>query len=587
MFFALLLTVSMMSCNKEELFVESVAEVVDDSNEDTEETTEETTEDVEETTEVDASLPCDFTLDNVQPNSTVVINCVLDLQGQTVSLPANVTIDYEGGDIINGTLNFSDNSIIDGNLLNNTVIITGSTPILKDSTFDFIPSKWGIVEGQISDEVALNNKNILNDMFVKVKGLGVSTFKIDEMDAYFKVSKEQNVLPEWRRGDIFIPSDFTLEMTDNTHLRVQPNSYSFFVLLSVLEEQNVIIKGGNLHGDRDEHDYSSCGGDAWCQDSSLLTINGSKNVVIDGVNMIDSTADGILVAGIGFSYNPDYNPSHDVLIKNCVIDKSRRNNISLVNGHHIIVENCQILNAGIDTGNSIGTNPKAGIDIEALRSSDGNGGYIYYEIVKDVIIRGNIEKGSARSAIIVAIGDDTVIEDNDTEKGISYSLATGIKIRNNRITGVTEGALSSNAIGGGVGNTETTYNNEISGNTIKGYGTGITLYAKDAKVFDNIIENANTGIFVPDQIKNTQIYGNTITSTNTYSYGISSHTAIMENIEVNENNIDVTGPCISFIKVNENLTTGSDQVLVFNNSFNNSRSPVVSGSNGVVLSNNN
>ena len=426
----------------------------------------------------------------------------------------------------------------------------------------------------------------MNDIFVKIKELGGNTFKIDEMDAYFKVSKEQNVLPKWRRWDIFFPSNFNLVMTNNTHLRVQPNNYSFFVLFSIQEVENVTITGGNLHGDRDEHDYSTCGGDAWCQDSSLITVNGSENVVIDGVNITDSTADGILIAGIGFSYNPDYNPSHDVLIKNCVIDKSRRNNISIVNGHHIIVENCQILNAGIATDKSIGTNPKAGIDIEALRSSDGAGGYILYEIVRDVIIRGNTEKGSARSAIIVAIGDDTVIEDNDTENGISYSLATGIKIRNNRITGVKESHLKSNAIGGGVGNTETTYNNEISGNTIKGYGTGVTLYAKDAKVFDNIIENANTGIFIPDHIRNTQIYGNTITSTNTYSYGISSHTSVMENVDIKSNDIKVTGPSVSFIKVNEDLNV-DNEVMVSDNIFNNSKSPVVSGSNGIILSNNN
>lgn len=573
--------VSMMSCNQEELFVEAV--VVEEETPSTDDT------DTTGTT-ADTSLPCDFTLSNVQANSTVVINCILDLAGQTINLPENVTIVYEGGDIINGTINFSSGSTFDGNFLNSTLTIAGSTPLLKDPSFEFIPNRWGIKQGKVSDEVALNNRNILNDMFIKAKEFGISTFKIDEMDAYFLVSKEDNFPPKFRMGDIFIPSDFNLVMTDNTHLRVQPNGFEDFTLLAVYEESNVTITGGNLHGDRDEHDYSTCGGREWCQDSSLLNLEAAVNVVVDGVSFHNSTADGILVKARGFSYNPDYAPSNNILIKNCIIDKSRRNNISIVNAHDVIVEDCQILNAGIDTGKSIGTNPKAGIDIEALRGIDDNGNYIYYEIVKDVIIRNNIEKGSARSAFIVAIGDDTIIENNDTENGISYSLATGVKIRNNRITGVNDKHLNSNAIGGGVSGTETTYNNEISGNIIKGYGTGITLYAKQAKVYDNVIENAGKGIFVPDEIRDTEIYGNIITNnTDEYTRGIYAHTAVMKNVQVHSNDIDVkVGNTVAFSSVNANTPTPNKiEVTVYNNKFNNGKPKVSSTSNGIELKNNN
>jgi len=584
--------ITFLSCNNEELFIEPAVEVVDEDTEDTEDTneeeeTEEETEE-EETEEVDSTLPCEFTLDNIQPNSTIVINCILDLQGQTIILPDSVTIEYEGGEIINGTIKFSSNGIIDGELLNSTLTIGGSNTQIKDPVFNFIVERWGIVEGQVSDDVALNNKDILNSIFLQVKELGVTTFKIDEMDAYFLVSKENNFPPKARMGEIFIPSDFNLVMTDNTHLRVQPNGFSDFTLIAIYEESNVTITGGHLHGDRDEHNYSTCGGDEWCQDSDLLRLEAAVNVIIDGVNIHDSTADGIMVKAIGFSYNPDYVPSSNVLIKNCIIDKSRRNNISIVNAHDIIVENCQILNAGIDTGNSIGTNPKAGIDVEALRSIDDNGNYIYYEIAKDIIIRNNIEKGSARSAFIVAIGDDTLIENNETENGISYSLATGIKIRNNRITGISEKHLNSNAIGGGVSNTETTYNNEISGNIIKGYGIGITLYAKEALVFDNIIENADKGIFVPDEIRDTKIYGNEITNnTSVYTRGIYAHTAVLKDIEIYDNKININvGPSVVFEGVNSDTATPDKiEVRVYENYFIKGE-PKVSDSYGIELKDN-
>ncbi|MFD1613949.1 NosD domain-containing protein [Gelatiniphilus marinus] len=577
-----LLMVSMMSCNQEELFVEPV--VVEEETPNNEDTN-----NPETPTAVDTSLPCDFTLNDVQANSTVVINCIMDLGGETINLPENVTIVYEGGDITNGTLNFSSGSTFDGNFLNSTLTIAGTTPLLKDPSFQFIPSRWGIVEGKVSDEVALNNRNILNNIFTQSKEMGINTFKIDKMDAYFLVSKEDNFPPKFRMGDIFIPSDFNLVMTDNTHLRVQPNGFTDFTLLAVYEESNVTITGGNLHGDRDEHDYSTCGGREWCQDSDLLRLEAAANVVVDGVNFYNSTADAIMVKARGFSFNPDYDPSNNIVIKNCILDKSRRNNISIVNAHNVIVEDCQILNAGIDTDKSLGTNPKAGIDIEALRGIDDNGNYIYYEIVRDVIIRNNIEKGSARSAIIVAIGDDTVIENNETENGISYSLAKGVKIRNNRITGTSEKHLNSNAIGGGVANTETTYNNEISGNIIKGYGTGITLYAKQAKVYDNVIENAGKGIFVPNQIRDTEIYGNTITNTtDTYTRGIYAHTSVLKNVQIHSNNIDVkVGNAVSFESVNENTTTPDKvEVTVYDNFFNNSSARVFNSKGIQILKNN-
>lgn len=582
-FFFVLLSTTIMSCNKEDLADALLAENTE--NTENTDTTETQTPDVQNVT-----APCDFTLEDVKPNATVVINCIMDLGGKTITLPENVTISYEGGDIINGTIIFSTGSTLDSELLNESLTISGTSPQLKDTNFNFIPSRWGIVEGKVSDEVALNNRNILSDLFIKTKALGVTTFNIDKMDAYFLVSKENNFPPKYRMGDIFIPSDFNLNMTDNTHLRVQPNGFTDFTLLAVYKESNVTITGGNLHGDRDEHNYSTCGGREWCQDSDLLKLEAAVNVVVDGVNFYNSTADGIMVKAIGFSFNPDYRPSHNIVIKNCIIDKSRRNNISIVNAHDVIVENCQILNAGVDTGKSLGTNPKAGIDIEALRDIDSAGNYIYYEIVKDVIIRNNVEKGSARSAFIVAIGDDTLIENNDTENGISYSLATGVKIRNNRITGVSEKHLNSNAIGGGVANTETTYNNEISGNIIKGYGTGITLYAKQAKVFNNVIENAGKGIFVPDEVRDTQIYGNIITNNSTeFTRGIYAHTAVMKNVQIYSNDINVkVGNTVALSSVNANTTTPNKiEVRVYDNKFNNGTAKISSSTNGVEMKNNN
>lgn len=88
----------------------------------------------------------DIELDSVEPNTTIIINHVLDLQGSIIKLPIDTNILYEGGDVINGTFNCSDNTIISGELLNQTLILEGTLPRLKDTIFYFIPERWGIVQ---------------------------------------------------------------------------------------------------------------------------------------------------------------------------------------------------------------------------------------------------------------------------------------------------------------------------------------------------------------------------------------------------------------------------------------------------------
>ena len=145
----LILFMAFTSCNKEELFVDDNTEIIEepiegDQPEDDDEDDEK--EEDEEVVIVDPNSPCEFTLENVESNSTVIINCILDLGEKTVNLPNNVELVFEGGDIINGTLNFSENSIIDGRFLNSTLNIKGSNPTTKSPIFDLLPNRWEIVK---------------------------------------------------------------------------------------------------------------------------------------------------------------------------------------------------------------------------------------------------------------------------------------------------------------------------------------------------------------------------------------------------------------------------------------------------------
>jgi hypothetical protein len=558
----LFLAISLLSCNNEELFVEPTADVVTDP--DTSIDTDTPIEDTNSGT-IDSSLPCTFNLDNVQSGDTVIINCVMDLGGQTVMLPANVTIIYEGGEIVNGTLNFSDNTIISGDLLNSSIILTGNVPQLKDTTFNFNPQRWGIVEGITTSEIAQRNNDILEGLMLSVKEMGVNTFKIGKLDAYFEVSKvtsttsNQNYYPS--EEAINVPSNFNLIMSDNTYLRVQPNSQNDYVLLAIRDASNVKIEGGNLYGDRDKHDDSQTIGNS----GHVIMIHGGDNVDINGVKLMNGTGDGIDINSLNFTFQSNYIPSNNIRITNCVFDNNRRNNMSITDGFNILVDGNTFLNAGVDNPNSVGVLPGWAIDVEAVRGKE-NGQYIYYEKAYDITISNNIERGSKHGAFIVAIGEKTTILNNNVENGIAIGDASEVKIIGNTLTSSTP--LSGTGIVTGHPDSITTYNNVISENTITGYEIAIAAYLRDTEIYDNTLIDFSVGILTKN-ISNYKIYRNIFNSSISGSSAIFGHFSTMNNVDIYENIVQkINREGINMVWVNKNPGEENNTVTIRNNNFN-------------------
>ncbi|WP_158293162.1 right-handed parallel beta-helix repeat-containing protein [Tamlana fucoidanivorans] len=578
----MVLLTTLWSCNNEDLFIEPKQ---DDNTEI------EKPEDIEEedgSDEERSTTPCSFTLENLEPNSTVIIDCVLDLKGQTVNLPTNVTLLYEGGDIINGTLNFSDNSTVSGELLDASLTLGGSAPAMKDPVFHFDPKRWGIVEGETTSDIALKNRDILESMMFQVKELGVTTFKIDKMDAYFEVSKVTSTTSNqnfYRSIEaINIPSDFNLIMTDNTILRVFPStndSSQAAALLAIREETNVNVTGGVLYGDRDLRKYSKLNAE---EGSHLLTIHASNNVVIDGVKMTMGSVGGLFIESIGFSFNPDYNPSNSIIIKNCHFEKNRMIAFALTDGHNILVENNTFIDNAQPSQNSDGGVVGYAMDIEPVRERDPNTGeLIYYQRVFDVTIRGNIERGSRNGAFTIYVGDNIIIENNDLESLVGWSYASNSKIRNNTFKAMA-GSNSAAILATGEG--ETVFNNEIYGNTITGYDSGITIYTGKVKVYDNIINDCAKGLFL-QSITNMEISNNRITSQKNNSAGITIQLTKADKLNITNNEIDVKTIHLNFVGLNQGVGDGNYKVNVENNSFKSSTSfSDFASASGVIFKNN-
>ncbi len=537
------------------------------------------------------TIPCGFDLSDVKANSTIIINCLLNLNADTITLPANVNFEFGKGDIINGKLIFNGGTIA-GELLNSTLEIEGDVKLISP-IFRFYASRWNIVEGETTFEIALKNNQELERLFLFTKELGATTFEIGKLDAYFNINTvtstttNQNFYPS--RESVKIPSDFHLKMSDNTTLRVFPtNNLKGGFIFSFIEVSNSKISGGVLNGMRDIQPYPD-GYITKEKGTHLLACHSSSNIIVDGVKFVDGSLGAINIASIGFTFQSHYDPTHDITIKNCTFDNNRRMSMSITDGYNIYIENNTFLNTGKDSEYIHGGTVGYAINIEATRTRDDNGNLILYEKAHDIFIRNNKERGSRIGGFTISIGENVTIEGNDMENKIVYSATSGSKIKNNTFVASEKSKTSPAIIAAGEG--ETVFDNEISGNNISGYGLAIAAYFGEVDIFDNQLENNGSAIQLKEIEKKTNIYGNLITSTAPSSRGVSIQSTYANNVSIYSHNtatsyIDVKANNLYFVAVNQKLGQENYGIDIYDNAFKSSASVVFSKSKGITYNKN-
>jgi hypothetical protein len=296
--------------------------------------------------------------------------------------------------------------------------------------------------------------------------------------------------------------------------------------------------------------------------------------------MKNATGDGMKLEDINFSFQPNWIPTHDVIITNCIFDSNRRNNMSITAGYNIYVNNCQFLNASIDTSKSTGVAPGYALDVEALRGKDDvTGEYIYYERAERIYINDNIEKNSRKGGFTVAIGYDVTIENNNVESGISFSIANGVKILGNTVVATT---TEKQDIGTGIkaGRSSSTgnsiYNNLVRGNTVIGFSTGIS-----------VINECKTGITFKN-LTNSKIENNIIKSSRAGSMGFYSYATYANGVYITGNDIEVDRNPFKISNTNLDLDYHNFVLNISNNNVknNDTNSTLFSGAYGLIFNNN-
>lgn len=245
-----------------------------------------------------------------QANTIYEIRYDFDLNGQTIIIPDNCVLKFEGGSIKNGTLTGTMSLIDNKNnaTIFNNISITGTYNCTE------VCSDW--FKKSMTDDT----ENLQSLMALIPNG---GKCIITEGD--YNVSQPQ-------AGDglcINIPSNTHLIINGN--IKMITNNYIRYNILSAINKHHIIIEGsGSIIGDADTHDFIEGSTSEW---GYGIRVSYSNNIQIRGLLIYNCIGDGICCGHVS-----------NIYIEDCKIHDCGRQGITLATTSNSIVDNCNIYN---------------------------------------------------------------------------------------------------------------------------------------------------------------------------------------------------------------------------------------------------
>lgn len=191
---------------------------------------------------------------------------------------------------------------------------------------------------------------------------------------------------------IEIPGSMTLVLEEGAVLEMATNDRHNYCVISLEGHDDVTIRGGEILGDRATHMF--VGGTAHDEGHGICAWTGVHRVRIEGMNLHELTGDGILIVGGRGTDDTPEDPSTDITIVGNEIHHNRRQGVSVVGAHRVVIEDNHIHHIE-------GTSPEFGIDIEGAGRSD-----------EDILIYRNRFDHNAGGDVVTSSGRNTWIEEN-------------------------------------------------------------------------------------------------------------------------------------------------------------------------------
>ncbi len=193
---------------------------------------------------------------------------------------------------------------------------------------------------------------------------------------------------------IDLQGDMTFELSDGAVLQMAPSDRWNYCVINVDGNSNITIRGGEVMGDRDLHDYGNPEQTGHDEGHGVCVWSGVDRVLIEDMQLHELTGDGVLIVGVKAQDGTPEKPTTNVTIRDNDIHHNRRQGVSIVGGHNIVVE-----------GNKIhhieGTSPEFGIDIEGAGRRD-----------QDIHIYRNVFNHNAGGDFVTSSGHNVWFEEN-------------------------------------------------------------------------------------------------------------------------------------------------------------------------------
>ena len=280
------------------------------------------------------------------PNTNTVFIIQYDYTlAENITIPADCVLMFIGGSI-SGSY---------------TITGTGTVVVYSTPCFDGVDfaGTWNIPDIYSWMLKDIGDEDRLRTLFKLQNEAVHNTIYIEKSDTPYVVAPSGSTDKSPRDGiDI---TDNTTVVNDGT-VKIKANGQYGYTVFNLVGE-NIVFRGGEIVGDRLQHDYTPDEHPSHEWGHGLYLPNRSENCIIDGVFVHDCTGDGIAVSGT------------NNVIQNVVINFCRRQGITVASNNNLTICNFKIHNIGttdVDTGIE-GTAPRAGIDVEPNENGIVNG----------------------------------------------------------------------------------------------------------------------------------------------------------------------------------------------------------------------
>lgn len=277
-----------------------------------------------------------------KPDTIYEIRYDFDLNGETINIPDNCILKFEGGYIKNGKIIGKNTCLLaNKNTIFYNIYIDGNWNVqdIYSIWFDLIPDNTNIDNKEnLQNLVRLSSEDIKNNIYVE--------------GGSFYSSKKDGLLNLRNNTDVYF-SNASINILDNDDIRES--------IIQVNDKTNVNLFNVKLVGDFKTHKFSSGKSDEW---NHGIKISGSSNVNVINANVSYCVGDGIDVID---SYEAR-NSCKNIIIKDCVLDNNGRQGMSIESGDNVLVDHCVITN----TSRIKRVYPGSAIDIEPWRETDLN-----------------------------------------------------------------------------------------------------------------------------------------------------------------------------------------------------------------------